>query len=138
MERRIGDGGQNTWKCAYIVYGWFLKAIKESMKCLSSQPQTISNTPVGSTNHEVQQQQQPSQYVRRIVSFYRWFVVIAFATKTFQQRVNHGRESFYTQKNSNMWSRLIRTKCLWDIPQKIVWQLHMDRKSLKLYSQCLK
>ena len=36
----------------------------------------------------------------------------------------------FTQKRSYTWSRLIKTKYLWDLPQKIVWQLNNDRKSL--------
>ena len=42
------------------------------------------------------------------------------------------------QKRSYTWSRLIKTKYLWDLPQKIVWQLIKDRKSLELYYECLK
>ena len=40
----------------------------------------------------------------------------------------------FVQKCSYTWSRLIKTKYLWDLPQKIVWQLNKDRKSLELYN----
>ena len=44
----------------------------------------------------------------------------------------------FIQKRSYTWSGLIKTKYLWDLQQKIVWQLNNDRKSLKLHYGCLK
>ena len=50
----------------YLTY----KAIMQSLK-LGSQPQTVTNTPGGSVGGTGNEVAPPSQYVRKIVSFYR-------------------------------------------------------------------